>query len=188
MLLPSTILLSILLAPAVHAIWPLPQRYTIGSTPLVLSSSFSISFDGTADAPQDLQDAVARTSAQLKEDKLQILTPDRGASYASSIQSAGQLPGLTLRLTSASATSSGVKSLSEEATAPLEEREEGYTLEVPADGSQAVLSANSTLGLFRGLTTFSQLWYDWEGSSYTLEAPINITDFPAYVTLFTLFS
>jgi hypothetical protein len=30
---------------------------------------------------------------------------------------------------------------------------------MPADGSGAVLSAASTLGLFRGLNTFAQLWY-----------------------------
>ena len=49
-----------------------------------------------------------------------------------------------------------------------------------------MLSANTTLGLFRGLTTFGQLWYDWDGTTYTLEAPINIVDSPAYVSAFRI--
>ena len=52
---------------------------------------------------------------------------------------------------------------------------------MPADGSSAILIANSTLGLFRGLTTFEQLWYYFDGDIYTLEAPVQISDAPAYV-------
>ncbi|KAF5343340.1 hypothetical protein D9758_014183 [Tetrapyrgos nigripes] len=57
---------------------------------------------------------------------------------------------------------------------------EGFSLTVPPDGSQAELKANPTLGLFKGLTTFSQLWYDLDGIAYTVEAPIAIMDEPAY--------
>jgi hypothetical protein len=57
-------------------------------------------------------------------------------------------------------------------------------LHVPSDGSPATLSANSTLGLLRGLTTFEQLWYDLDGAAtYTLEAPITISDAPAFVCI-----
>jgi hypothetical protein len=69
------------------------------------------------------------------------------------------LPGLTLRLEGDGAPEWGVRRVAEEACAPLEARQEGYSLSVPADGSGAVLSAVSTLGLFRGLNTFAQLWY-----------------------------
>jgi len=62
----------------------------------------------------------------------------------------------------------------------IESRVEGYTLTIPADGSAASLKANSTLGLFRGLTTFGQFWYDLQGTTYTLAAPFNIVDSPAY--------
>ncbi len=65
--------------------------------------------------------------------------------------------------------------------AELESRVDSYTLSVPANGRDATVTANSTLGLFRGLTTFSQLWYDWEGITYTPEAPLNIIDAPVYV-------
>ena len=73
------------------------------------------------------------------------------------------------------------KSISEEAIAAIDTRDEAYTLTVPGDGSDAVLTASSSLGLFRGLTTFGQIWYDLDGTSYTLQAPISIKDSPAYV-------
>ncbi|EGN98182.1 glycoside hydrolase family 20 protein [Serpula lacrymans var. lacrymans S7.3] len=62
----------------------------------------------------------------------------------------------------------------------IEERDEAYSLSVPSDGSAAILKANSSLGLFRGLTTFSQLWYEYDGTTYNPEAPIEITDWPLY--------
>ncbi|EJU02943.1 N-acetylhexosaminidase [Dacryopinax primogenitus] len=58
-----------------------------------------------------------------------------------------------------------------------------------------MLQANTTLGLFRGLTTFTQLWYSTGGVAstypyasffpgasmvYTVQAPVMITDSPAY--------
>lgn len=165
-------------APSANALWPLPQQLSTGTSPLRLSSSFSIKVSGIRGAtPKDLTDAIGRTQDYLRKDKLQALVPDRGASSAGAIKGAKQLKTLTLSLTS----SGKVKSISEEAVQPLESRVESYTLTIPADGSEAVLKANSTLGLFRGLTTFGQLWYDWQDSAYTLQAPVNIADFPAYV-------
>lgn len=172
------ITLSVLLAIApVYAVWPVPKQYNIGSTPLRLSPSFSIKLSGVTNAPRDLVDAVTRTTAYLHTDKLQALVPDRGASSAKVIRGAKALSSLTLSLS----TKGKVRSISEEAIDDLESRAEGYTLTIPADGSGAVLKANSTLGLFRGLTTFGQLWYDWDGTTYSLEAPFNIVDAPAYV-------
>jgi hexosaminidase len=170
--------LSVLLAitPA-FAIWPVPQHYTTGSTPLRLSPSFSIKLSGVQDAPKDLVDAVTRTTAYLRTDKLQALVPDRGASSAKVIRGGKALSSLTLFLS----TKGKVRSISDEAIDAVESRVEGYTLTIPADGSGAVLKANSTLGLFRGLTTFGQLWYDWDGTTYSLEAPFDIVDAPAYV-------
>ena len=84
-----------------------------------------------------------------------------------------------MSLTSSNGT---VRSISDEAKDALESRDEAYTLSVPADGSAATLKANSTLGLYRGLITFEQLWYDYENTTYSLEAPIQIDDAPAYVS------
>lgn len=166
-------------APAV-ALWPQPRQLSTGTTPLKLSSEFDIKLSGVSSAPRDLLDAIKRAKSQLKGDKHAILTPDRGAAKAGAVKAAKSLKSLTV-----SYTEKGKKatSISEEASSPLESRQEGYTLNVPADGSTATLSANSTLGLFRGLTTFVQIWYDLQGTSYTLEAPFQITDSPLYVNL-----
>lgn len=166
-------------APAL-ALWPLPRQISTGTTALTLSPKFNIKLSGVKNAPKDLTDAVERTRSFLRTDKLQALVVDRGASSAGAVGAAKSLKSLTVSLVS----SSPVKSISEEAVAPLESRVEGYTLTVPADGSDAVLQANSTLGLLRGLTTFGQLWYDLNGSTYTLEAPFNIVDSPTYVRPF----
>ncbi|KIL67750.1 glycoside hydrolase family 20 protein [Amanita muscaria Koide BX008] len=162
-------------APSVTALWPQPQQITTGTTPLRLSPGFSIQLSNINGAPQDLRDAITRTKQYLQKDNLQILAPDRGASNAGAISKANTLSKLTLSLDGGTVTS-----ISQEAVKPLESRVEGYSLSIPANGGEAVLSANTTLGLFRGLTTFGQLWYDWDGTTYTLEAPINIVDSPAY--------
>ncbi|KAF5382459.1 hypothetical protein D9615_002743 [Tricholomella constricta] len=176
MMLPLVVLSVLLAVTPTIAVWPVPRQYSTGTTPLRLSPSFSIKLSGIDHAPRDLVDAVARTSSYLRKDKLQALVPDRGASSAKVIRGAKSLSSLTVSLT----TKGKVRSISEEAIEDVESRVEGYTLTIPADGSAASLRANSTLGLFRGLTTFGQLWYDWDGTTYTLEAPFDIVDSPAY--------
>ena len=74
-----------------------------------------------------------------------------------------------------------VQPIEVEARMPLGTRDEGYSLVVPADGSHAVLRANSTLGLFRGLNTFTQLWFTVQGIVYMLGVPVEIQDSPVYV-------
>jgi hexosaminidase len=163
----------------VQALWPLPRQLQTGSTPLVLSPQFGIEikFDG---APADLLAAVAQTCHYLETDKLERLVVGRGAADAERIQGAKVLSSLALSLVG----STGVRSISEEAVDDIEGRDEAYTLRVPADGTAASLTAGSMLGLYRGLTTFAQLWYESRGTTYTLDAPIDIQDSPAYVSAF----
>jgi hypothetical protein len=96
---------------------------------------------------------------------------------------AGQLTSLSSNQRSNSAlwSSKDSRTIAAGAITPLGTRDEAYTLNIPSDGSPATLSANSTLGLFRGLTTFSQIWYTHGSSIYTVEAPISISDSPAFV-------
>ncbi|KAH9990282.1 N-acetylhexosaminidase [Russula vinacea] len=117
--------------------------------------------------------AVARTRAYLFTDTLARLVPSHGAEDIPALALAKTLPGLMLRLEADAAVlgegQDGVggvvvaREIAVEARARIEEREEGYWLDVPADGSGAVLSARSTLGLFRGLNTFAQLWFTYGG-------------------------
>jgi hexosaminidase len=178
------VLFSVQISPS-HCLWPIPRSLQTGTTGLKLSPSFAITLD-IASPPQDLSDAVSQTESYLANDKLQRLIIGRGASDTTLIQNAASLSSLTLSISG----TAPVLSIATEAVKDYSSRVEGYALTVPSDGSGAVLTANSTLGLYRGLTTFSQLWYYTGGNIYILQAPIKITDSPAFVgfRLIRLFS
>jgi len=162
----------------VWSLWPIPTALQTGQTGLTLSPSFS--FDVIVpNPPADLLQAVNETQFYLENDKLGHLVVGRGADDSSAIDGAKSLQSLQLSLTEGAE----VQSISFESVKPLEIRSEEYTLTIPEDGSEATLTANSTLGLYRGLTTFGQLWYYYSGVTYTLVAPINIVDVPAYVSI-----
>lgn len=166
---------------SVEALWPLPRNLQTGSSALQLANDFAIKVSGCV--TPDLLEAVGRSEWYLKNDKLERLVVGRGSGDIHSVSKAAKLHTLTLSL----GKGVKVKSIASEATALLESRDEAYSLHVPDDGSGATLSANSTLGLFRGLTTFSQLWYSYETLTYALDAPIAIEDSPAYVRSFDRF-
>ncbi|KAI0299509.1 N-acetylhexosaminidase [Russula brevipes] len=169
------------------ALWPQPRSFHQDETALRLAPSFTITV-AIHNAPEDLHAAVQRTHSYLRRDRLMRLTPTRGAEDAPVIAAAPELPGLLLRL---EGDPTRARSVAAEARAPLAQRDEAYNLSVPADGSGAVLCARTALGLFRGLNTFTQLWYYYEGDgddagadagavAYTLSAPVGIQDSPAY--------
>ncbi|KAH9983700.1 N-acetylhexosaminidase [Russula compacta] len=191
----STFLSLFLLPEQTHALWPQPRDIEAGSSALLLARSFKITV-AIPDAPSDLLAAAQRTHAHLATDKLARLVPTHGAEDLPALAHARTLPGLTLRL-GPGIKGSAAAPIAVEARAPLTDRDEAYWLSVPADGGEAVLSANSTLGLFRGLNTFAQLWYHYDVSLddaaaagaggglrgsivYTLTAPVAIHDSPAY--------
>ncbi|KAI0785103.1 N-acetylhexosaminidase [Abortiporus biennis] len=171
-----TLFLSLLsLVPKAWGIWPMPRSLETGNITIKLSSGFKISTN-IQHPPNDLREAISRTSAYLKNDKLQRLVVGRGSSDSSAVQQAKQISSLVLSLEHGST----VRSIMDEAILPLGTRSEEYSLHLPSDGSTATITANSTLGLFRGLTSFEQLWFYLDGQVYTLEAPITITDSPAF--------
>lgn len=174
----TVLLCAVILQPeAVHALWPQPRSLQTGSDALRLDTSFFINV-AVPNAPDDLVAAAERTLALLSSDNLGRLVLGRGADDLPAVRAAAALSSLTLSLTN-NGTAPGP--IATEAALPLGSRDEAYSLVVPADGSDAVLSANSSLGLFRGLTTFAQLWYTASGTVYTLGAPVAIQDSPAYV-------
>ncbi|KAF9468709.1 N-acetylhexosaminidase [Collybia nuda] len=159
-----------------NALWPIPRSLQTGTTLLKLASSFDIKISVT-NPPQDLVDAVSRTKGFIQNDKLQRLVVGRGANDSAALGSAPTLPGLTISLLNNNAP----RAIATEAVQAIGTRSEGYSLTVPTDGTSAILTANSTLGLFRGLTTFEQLWYDSAGVTYSYQAPVKIVnDIPAF--------
>jgi hexosaminidase len=196
-----------------HALWPQPSNLQTGTSALRLApnATFKITVD-VANAPADLLAAVQRTRDHLFTDNLARLVPSHGAEDLPALSHAKAIAGLTLRLEAeggATGEGSGVvaREIALEARTYILDRHEGYVLNVPADGTEAVLSAASTLGLFRGLNTFAQLWYTYDcgkealnldgknrddGNAngvvvYTLSAPVAIQDSPAYVSLSRIF-
>lgn len=142
-----------------------------------LDPSFDVKLEGIDQAPNDLQDAISRTKYHLLNDNFERLIVGRAASDHNNLENAPRLSTLELSL------HGGVQSIMHEAIKPLGSRTEGYALSIPATGGSARISANSTLGLFRGLTTFEQLFYfDGECTVYTYQAPIQIYDAPTYVS------
>ncbi|KAG1851814.1 glycoside hydrolase family 20 protein [Suillus tomentosus] len=170
-----TLIAGCLLPSGVQALWPIPTTLETGLTTLKISPAFyfDVEIEG---APSDLRDAVAQSQYYLENDKLRRLVVGRGANDTTAFATAMTLSKLTLSLASRAA----VEPISSEAVKPLGTRSEEYALNIPADGSAATLTANSTLGLYRGLTTFNQLFYYYGGVTYTLLAPISIKDTPAY--------
>lgn len=187
-----------LLVLQVHCLWPIPRSLSTGSTTLKLAADFKINLN-VSNPPQDLVDAISQTESYLSNDKLQVsllftfntcmvcakssgrvqqrLAVGRGAADNATLTGARKIASLSVSLVKGAP----VHPIATEAVKALTSREESYILSVPSDGSAASLTANSTLGLFRGLTTFSQLWYYYGGVTYSLEAPVEITDYPAYV-------
>ncbi|GAA5900768.1 hypothetical protein JCM5296_004890 [Sporobolomyces johnsonii] len=179
-----------LLAGRALAVWPLPRSFSRGSSPIQLSPNFEIVFakDSTfaLSIPADLVAAIKQAEEQLENDKLQRLVVDRGEADRPRVHQAPTLAKLELSLTSLY-----ISSIAEEANKPYEELEEGYTLDVPLPGDEkrdivASLSSNTTLGLARGLQTFSQLVYVLPRAvndptlRYVPNAPISISDKPAF--------
>ena len=142
---------------------------------MLLSPIFDIEVNGPY--PDDLKCAVARTLEYIQNDKHERLVVGRGSVDSDTSGGIGYAEALRLLVVS----SKDSETIATEARAPLGTRDEAYVLNIPSDGSPATLSANSTLGLFRGLTTFSQIWYTYQSNIYTVEAPISIFDYPAFV-------
>jgi hexosaminidase len=152
-----------------------------------------ISVDEVPDAPEDLIAAAQCTHAQLFGDDLGRLVLGRGIDDLEAISDGTPtLRRLVLRLddyhthTTTNTNTGGatlgstvddgddvvvVQPIEVEAKMSIGMRDEGYSLVVPGDGSHAVLKANWTLGLFRGLNTFSQLWFTVPGTVYMIGAP-----------------
>lgn len=161
----------------VDALWPLPRSLEEGTSALRLAYGFHITLSpDIINPPLDLLEAVTRTQTYLFTDNLGRLVVGRGASDVSAFETAAYLSELTLSLEHGST----VLPITTEAQKALGDRDEAYTLTVPSNGSKATITASSTLGLLRGLTTFGQLWYEYDGTIYAVNTPVAIEDSPAY--------
>lgn len=174
---------------------PLPNKYTIGTEVICLSSDFQIQLDSSA--PQDLHDAVGRTLEHLKSLKHQYISVYHGAEFFP--DGAGCSNWLSTLSLSFDGSEHSSASIWDGAVQQPEDRIEWetYHLVVPTNGSASLTSATA-LGLFRGLTTFEALFYylpeqsdysgqqltrrwNWEGGwLYAPFGPYEIWDKPSF--------
>ncbi|RSH95335.1 N-acetyl-glucosamine-6-phosphate deacetylase [Saitozyma podzolica] len=144
-----------------------------GETPVCLSPGFRILLDehtAGLPLPHDLKAAVKRTEMALKDHGHAYLSPTAGREFFSKRKDNSTedlaacehvLTALHLALDpNVLGGAKAIPSILSSAVAPAESRPEleAYRLSVPLDGP-ATISAKTALGLFRGLTTFEQLWY-----------------------------
>lgn len=177
----------------VSGLWPIPRNLEAGNQLLKLSPGFSIQLHipSAIEQPQDLLDAISRTRTRLQNDKLGRLMPGRGEEDREALAAAPSLVRLTLSIEG----DGPLSSIASESVKDIANRDEKYSLVVPTDGASATITASSSLGLLRGLTTFEQLWY-WVPSSpshgsdleqggivYAYQAPVAVkNDAPAFVS------
>lgn len=178
-----------LMLPRASAVWPAPAHHSKGTHAVRLSESFSIPCGHLPSCPSDLQSAIFSVLRQIKRDHMTPLTVELGALEEDACASDHTLNELVLQLSigqSRKLTPVGpllpVDDISYEINRPPQDRDESYRLEVHVSSTRAILYANTTLGLLRGLQSFSQLVYAHrEGDCrYVLEAPHLILDSPAY--------
>ena len=146
---------------------PIPPYFVNGEgkTPICLAQDFSIRVEGNT-APDDLKAAIRRTEKSLVSMRHRYLSVQRGREFFGKGNSTGDIAGcryelgsLVLYLTDEEATKS-VPSIFDSAIRPVEDRPEleTYSLAIPLR-EPAHIKAKTALGLFRGLTTFEQLFY-----------------------------
>lgn len=148
--------------PALRVV-PLPTSFTTGYRPIYLARDLRIRLEPAlqSQAPEDLLRAVERTKANLTRTRFEYLSPSRGSDFHVS-GAHHTLSELVLKLVGREGQGDDLdlRSIKECAQAEVEERPEleAYKLSIPLTGSAAI-TAGSTLGLLRGLTTFEQLFY-----------------------------
>ena len=157
---------------SVQCLWPNPRSITYGSANVKVAPWLAI--NAPRGAPSDLNAAISNTRNQLFSDNMAQIPGVQPSTQT--LLSSRELSTLNLVLKK-----SPVLSIADEATKAIEDRDESYTLSIPNNGNAATIEANTTLGLFRGLTSFSLLAYSLDGGVYIPNAPIDIEDTPAYV-------
>lgn len=203
----AAFLLATSLLPTLYAlsIWPQPAEVSYHDKVRPLSHSFTIKLPSPWEHDDDLKAAVKRTLDRIHSSAVPLYSSDYGAAQVTQASHGKPLTELQVQVSRGSAASpkrsshvfanekqshgaaakskTGGKSLRSLSTAPLEDLDESYTLQVPDGNGVAVLQAKNALGVLRGLATFSQLVYSKLGDKkalYIEALPIKISDKAAF--------
>ncbi|KAK3383163.1 glycoside hydrolase family 20 protein [Lasiosphaeria ovina] len=188
---PLLFLLSVLLLAShpVSAIWPVPKSYSKGSSVLYLHQNLQITYNGafvpyvygyvplSSDSKEIVTAGVSRALSSIftdkfvpwmitKRNKLAEFEPDvyKGQTWIKNLQI----------VQTGKDTASTFKPLAGEV-------DESYNLTLSTEGD-VKLTAVSSIGILRGLETFTQLFYQHSTGTfwYTPFAPVSIQDAPKY--------
>jgi hexosaminidase len=183
----SCLSLSLIALQPVAAIWPAPQSLTKGSSVLYLHQNIKVTYNGESlpytygyvpskvTSKEVVQAGLSRTLAGIFDSKFVPWRLHKPGSEWEPDLSQGQNWLETLEI---------VQTSEDEPSAfkPLAgEVDESYNLTVSAEGA-VKLTTVSSIGVLRGLETFSQLFYQHStGTSwYTPYAPVSVQDAPKF--------
>lgn len=178
------------------ALWPVPEQYTSGTSVLWIEENVDIHYDcqvrsgimrwqgdqadrcrkGGHACGQDLSRKIVETATQRTLDTLfkSNFVPWRFHPRNSDWEP--QPNGHTIK----SIALSQLRPDPANITQSIASIDESYTLSVPLSG-QVVITANSSIGLSYGLTTFSQLFFQHSrGGVYSPLAPFEVYDSPMF--------
>lgn len=160
---------------------PRPSEYTIGNRIICLSDSLRVRYDG-GHFPGHLVRAADTLTMVLNTTTHRYLSVERGAEFfANGLGCQSYIDELVLSVTSGTGGTYPLQSVLNDSSQPVEVRPdlERYSLSL-GTGNKAMLTSNSALGLFRGLSTFGQLFYRHEEKLYAPFGPYEIHDRPSF--------
>ncbi|KAF2835668.1 glycoside hydrolase family 20 protein [Patellaria atrata CBS 101060] len=182
-----------LLIPVAVAIWPLPKSYTSGDTVLFIEDNVHVTYNGVSShsiliiqkghgtvnstspstASEIVQTAIQRTYETLfSKNFIPWKFHPRNSDFEPSTENKKYITSITLTQTAADPENIF--------QAPVGEVDESYFLSLIESG-KVTIKAKSSIGLARGLTTFTQLFFKHtEGCVYTTLAPVEISDEPKF--------
>ena len=138
---------------AMALLFPAPSFMTEGHSVLAVTESLDIIITADGTIPEDLKAAAERMVEYVTQSNHHYLSPDQGKEYLTS----NDPPVLTTLEIILRGSDYGT--IASEVYKEAGARREAYELDIPADGTRATLKAHSSLGAFRGLATFEQLFY-----------------------------
>lgn len=183
----SALLATSLLTTPAAAIWPAPQNFTKGSSVLYLNQNIRVTYNGAFlpytygyvpsgfSSKEFVQAGVSRALAGIFDSKfVPWILHKPGAQYEPDVFR-GQKWLQTLQITqTAEDKPSAFKPLDDEV-------DESYSLTISTEGD-VKLKAVSSIGILRGLESFTQLFYQHSAGTfwYTPFAPVAIEDAPKF--------
>ncbi|KAF1985840.1 glycoside hydrolase family 20 protein [Aulographum hederae CBS 113979] len=182
------IALLVVSAQLASALWPLPESYTNGTTVLWLKRDVRITYTGPdqsasppsygnnqgwQSSPQIVRFAIQRTYQTIfSEGYVPWKFNPRNSNFEPSVEGQTFINSVTLKQT-APDPPNVLKPLAGEV-------DESYKLSLTESG-EATITAATSIGISRGLTTFTQLFYKHtKGGVYTKLAPVEIKDAPKF--------